>query len=587
MKLHLNLFFQAVRYALDVSKYDSVFLKVKQFKILEACMLQKHVIGVLPTGYGKSVIFHLLPYMWDYVNETGDKSIVIVISPLNALIEDQVTSLKVKGIKAGVLRASCQQQALDVHDDSDTGSTESDDENEVPVEKQYSYGINEQETLPRVQKGEFKILFTHPEAFISCKDGRKVFQSDLYQDRVAFCVIDEAHLIKEWGSEFRPDFGKLAQLGSLFPSAPILALTATAPKKLIEHLKIKLQVKNPIVVVGNLDRSNIFICKDKRKPSSFGAESYDDILLPIAQELKVKLTNYPLTIIYLPLKWCGYAFKLFVSVLAENSYFPPSNEIRPEDCLFAQFHAPQTDLMKDEILKQLTSATNNCKIRVVFATVAIGIGVNMPEVRHVIHLDVPRTLEAYYQEIGRAGRDNKPAKATLYYNGSDIASNKPGMTDEMRSYCILTDSCLRGYVLSYLGSSSNRKPTRQLCCSNCLTLEELTKEKRNSTGTSFPLQISHLESPEPAKSEVRRVTEEQRKKIRDQLLKYRIHLGGSRKRFGGIDSNTGLTIKLITAVVSSCEFLSSAEEIFSSFQIWERTHAEVIMQVIESVCDEC
>ena len=109
----------------------------------------------------------------------------------------------------------------------------------------------------------------------------------------------------------------------------------------------------------------------------------------------------------------------------------------------------------------------------------------MPEVRHVIHLDVPRTLEAYYQEIGRAGRDNKPAKATLYYNGSDIASNKPGMTDEMRSYCILTDSCLRDYVLSYLGSSSNRKPTRQLCCSNCLTLEELTKEKRNSTGNLF------------------------------------------------------------------------------------------------------
>ena len=113
--------------------------------------------------------------MWDDVNGIGDKSIVIVISPLNALIEDQVTSLKVKGIKAGVLRASCQQQAVDLDDESDTGSTQSDDENEVPMEKQYNYRINEQEMFHCVQKGEFKILFTHPKASISCKVGRKVF----------------------------------------------------------------------------------------------------------------------------------------------------------------------------------------------------------------------------------------------------------------------------------------------------------------------------------------------------------------------------------------------------------------------------
>ena len=401
-------------------------------------------------------------------------------------------------------------------------------------------------------------------------------------------MIDEAHLIKEGGSEFCPDFGKLAQLGSLFPSAPILALMATAPKKLIEHLKNKLQVKNPIVLVGNLDRSNIFICKDKRRPSAFGAESYDDILLPIARELKLKLINYPLTIIYLPLKWCGYAFKLFLSVLADKSYFPPSNEIRPENCLFAQFHAPQTELMKDEIWKQLTGATKNCTIRIVFATVAIGIGVNMPEVRHVLHLDVPRTLEAYYQEIGRAGRDNKPAKATLYYNGSDIASNKPGMVDEMRNYCRLTNSCLRHSILSYLGSRSNTKATPfQLCCSNCVTLEESNKANRNSTETSSPRQNFPLTSPEAEKDEVRNVSEDQRKSIRDQLLKYRVHLGANHKRCGGIDSSTGFTINLINSVVSTCEFLSSTEEIFSSFQIWERTHAEVIMQVIKSVCDEC
>ena len=85
--------------------------------------------------------------------------------------------------------------------------------------------------------------------------------------------------------------------------------------------------------------------------------------------------------------------------------------------------------MKDEILKQLTGSSKESKIRVVFATVAIGIGVNIPELRHIIHLEVPRTLELYYQELGREGRDGKHAKASLYYNGTDIASNKAGMTD--------------------------------------------------------------------------------------------------------------------------------------------------------------
>jgi len=110
-------------------------------------------------------------------------------------------------------------------------------------------------------------------------------------------------------------------------------------------------------------------------------------------------------------------------------------------------------MMKDEILKQLTS-----KIRVVFAIIAIGFGVSIQGVRHVVHLDVPRTMEAYYQEIGRAGRDNKPAKATLYYNGTDMASSRSGMTDETPSYCGLTDTCLRKALLNHLGSISELKP---------------------------------------------------------------------------------------------------------------------------------
>ena len=105
MKLSLNSFFHAIQYALDSCKYD-VFLKVKQLKILETCLLGKHVIGVLPTGYGKSVIFHVLPFMSDHLSGKGNNSIAIVISPLNALIEDQASTLNARGIKTGVLQAS-------------------------------------------------------------------------------------------------------------------------------------------------------------------------------------------------------------------------------------------------------------------------------------------------------------------------------------------------------------------------------------------------------------------------------------------------------------------------------------------------
>ena len=582
MKLHLNSFFHSVRYALDSAYYENVFLRVKQIRILEACMMRKHVIGVLPTGYGKSVIFHLLPFMCDYLNEKGNRSIVIVVSPLNALIEDQLTSLKEhRGVKAGVLQASRHQKEVDGKgDDTESDCEDNGDEN-FQMRKTSNYIISNQ--VNSVQKGVYKIVFTHPEAFISCKDGRKIFQTELYQDRVEFCVIDEAHLIEEWGSEFRPDYGKLAQLGSLFPNAPILALTATAPQKRIEYLKDNLHIKNPVVLRGNLDRSNIFICKEKRRPSSLGSDSYDDILVPIAEELKLKLNNYPLTLIYLPLKWCGYAYKLFLSILGERRYSPLTNEKNPGNCLFGQYHAPQTTLMKDEILRQLCSEDSN--IRVVFATVAIGIGVNIPHVRHVVHLDVPRTLEAYYQEIGRAGRDNKPAKATLYYNGSDIAPNRSGMTEEMRNYCALSDGCLRKFLLNYLSSRSEVKATSSgLCCSNCL--KETSRDTKNrDTITETPTKQGSV-AQFPVLQKVRTVFEEQKRGIRNALKKYRLHLGANRRRFGSIDSTTGFTLKLIDSVVSECESISSAEHIFTSFPIWDRAHAEVIMDVIKSVCEE-
>ena len=209
-----------------------------------------------------------------------------------------------------------------------------------------------------------------------------------------------------------------------------------------------------------------------------------------------------------------------------------------------------------------------------FATVAIGIGVNIPEVRHVIYLEVPRMLELYYQELGRAGRDGKHAKTNLYYNGTDIASNKAGMMDEVQRYCTLSGQCLRSYLLNYLGSQLvPQPPSLQLCysnCNNCTAGEREDGPLKSGQGT-------------PPTDKVRTVSTLQGLKIKELLKQYRLHLGRICKRFGSIDSTTGFTLKLIDATVLECECLTSAQHIFSTFPIWQKKHAKVIMQVINDV----
>ncbi|CAB4022829.1 ATP-dependent DNA helicase -like, partial [Paramuricea clavata] len=329
MKVSLNSFFHGIGFALQKCKFDGVFLKVKQYKILDALISGRDVIGVLPTGYGKSIIFQLLPFLHEYHSISDAGNIVIVVAPLNALIEDQIKSLRKRGVSAGMLRTKPQNMRTiadntnyDSHSDSNT------DENNIDNELEQDAG-NE---LSSIRSGKFLLLFIHPEGFISCREGRKILTSEPYQKNVVCCVVDEAHLVYEWGEDFRPDFSKLSQLRALFPCTPMLALTASAHQ----------------------------------------SETHD-----------------------------------------------------PSKCLFAQFHAAQTDKMKSEILEQLTGESERHNIRVVFATVAIGLGVNIPNVRQVIHIGPPRTIESYYQEIGRAGRDGRSARAVLYYNGSDIATNKP------------------------------------------------------------------------------------------------------------------------------------------------------------------
>ena len=170
-----------------------------------------------------------------------------------------------------------------------------------------------------------------------------------------------------------------------------------------------MDIKNCSEVVGNPDRTNIVYVKHFRVGSD--VDSLMSILTPMAQDLLLENICYPLTIIYIPLKWCGYAYKIFESVLGINQYYPKGSMLTPENRLFAQFHSPQTTEMKDVILKQLSKRTS-------------------------------RKL------VDRAGRNGQPATAVLYYNNRDIAKNKPGMQEAVRHFCRSDGECLRHILLS-------------------------------------------------------------------------------------------------------------------------------------------
>ena len=589
----LNQFFHAIKYALRVTNYENIFLKVKQYQVIESVLLKRDTIGILATGYGKSVIFHLIPFAADYLykNFNGrniqNGNIILIITPLNAIIDDQISILKKHGIKATVLRA-----------DTITAITKESDTEEIEGEIETVSGGNFEEnttlrdlklddkTKVSIQEGKFKIIYSHPEAFVSCKEGRRFLMSSVLQKNVFACVFDEAHLVKEWGVDFRRDFSKLSQLGSLFPEAPFLVLTATAPKHLQQELTNSLLLNNPRVIVANLDRPNIFVHKHKRLAASSGEESFRSILLPMVNELKKKLKQYPLTLIYLPLKWCGYAFKMFLEEMGEKSYFPIGDK-RPENCLFAQYHAPQTQLMKDEILRQLQGPDECRSIRVVFATIAIGIGVNISDIRHVVHVSVPGTLESLYQEIGRAGRDGKPAKSSIYYNGHDISSNKPGMTHEMRHFCTDDQQCLRKMILDYLGSPSSMRIVGHSCCSNCA---------KNCNCSSCQLPQIRMDEPTgdtvmPTGQEndapvLRSVSHEQRLEIRRLMQQYRSQLGRRGHHIGGIDTRTGVTLQLIELIVEGCHHIKSASDMFVKFEIWDMQHAQSFYKIINDVCKQ-
>jgi len=314
-----------------------------QEDIIKDLIAGKDTLGLLPTGGGKSICFQVPALLMD--------GICIVISPLIALMKDQVDGLKKKGIKAIAIYSGISKKELDI-------------------------------ALDNCIFGDVKFLYLSPERLYS----------DLVLERIKYMkvnlfAVDEAHCISQWGYDFRPSYLELKNLRDLHPAIPIIALTATATEEVVKDIQEKLAFKSPNVHSKSFKRENLayMVFQEENKMAR---------MLKIIQKINGS----------------GIVFVRNRKETQEVARFLLSQGIS------ADFYHAGVD-MTARMVKQ--HAWINNKFRVIVATNAFGMGIDKPNVRFVIHLDIPDSLEAYYQESGRAGRDGKKAYPVLLYQEKD------------------------------------------------------------------------------------------------------------------------------------------------------------------------
>lgn len=247
------------------------------------------------------------------------------------------------------------------------------------------------------------------------------------------------------------------------PDVPIMLLTATASTKVKDILIKNLELTNPKVIQISPDRSNIMYKKVKRQESTKTKDDLDVILSQLCEELLDKRINFPITIVYTDLDCIEYCYEYMNDKMGGHQY---EGQAIPENRLFGQFHRYYPEKMKTILLKNLCSP--NSVVRLLFATIALGMGLDAPSIRRVIHFKPPTSVERYLQETGRAGRDGALSNAILYYNNMDVRSNRPGIKISIIDYCKSEKQCLRNILLSHLGFEVS--PNRELssCCSVCV-----------------------------------------------------------------------------------------------------------------------
>lgn len=407
--------------------YDS--LRTGQEELINGILAGHDVLGIMPTGAGKSLCYQLPALML--------KGITLVISPLISLMSDQVKALNQAGVHAAYINSSLT-------------------ENQIRMALSYA------------SQGRYKIIYVAPERLNTPR-----FLDFACNADISMLTVDEAHCISQWGQDFRPSYLEIAGFLTRLPRRPIVsAFTATATERVKNDIVASLGLNNPVTMVTGFDRPNLFFRVVTRK----GGSQKDNSIINY-----VKKHEDESGIIYCATK--KNVDKLY-TLLNEQGISA------------GRYHA---GLSNDERKQNQEDFTYD-RIRVMVATNAFGMGIDKSNVRYVLHYNMPQSLEYYYQEAGRAGRDGEEAECVLFFSKQDIMINKFLLQNkasagdvasdmqktandrrklqQMINYCE-TDKCLREFILSYFGDT-----TPCICnkCSNCVVVEDEEEETYVETG---------------------------------------------------------------------------------------------------------
>lgn len=387
-----------------------------QRQIIEAALQGEDLLIIMPTGGGKSLCFQLPALL--------KPGLMVVVSPLIALMQDQVQALQDNGIGATFLNSS-------------VGIVEA--------------RIRQADILA----GKTKLLYVAPERLL----GESFLGFlDRVQERVGISAvaIDEAHCVSEWGHDFRPEYRQMRLLRQRYPQVPFLALTATATERVRHDIVDQLELRDPSIHIASFNRTNLYY---EVRPKSNQRQAYTDLFRHINQTAGAGI----------------------VYCLSRKRVDELAARLQQDGIAALPYHAGLSDTIRRENQQKFIRDD----VRVMVATIAFGMGINKPDVRFVIHYDLPRNLESYYQEAGRAGRDGEPAHCILYFSLGDIKTVEyliaqkvnpdtgEALEDEQRiafgqlrrviDYAEAMD-CRRTVQLSYFGESF---PGHCETCDNC------------------------------------------------------------------------------------------------------------------------